>query len=84
MDVREDTADVHGAPAAVPVRAIDLVLSSTGHFGSQRRGHEGNRRTQLALWPPALISIPIRKWGGRKPPPHLLTFWSGTRLGWLE
>lgn len=58
------TADVHEAPAAVPVRAIDLVLSSTGHFGSQRRGHEGNRRTQLALWPPALISIPIRKWGG--------------------
>lgn len=49
-----------GAPAAAPVRAIDLGLS-TGQFGSQRRGREGNSRPQQALWPPALISIPIRK-----------------------
>lgn len=76
-----------GAPAAAPVRAIDSGLSSTGHFGSQRRGHEGNRRPQLALWPPALISIPIRK--GQKAhdssvykmdPPSCLC----TRLDWLE
>lgn len=48
-------------PAAVQIRAIDLGLSSTGQFGSQRRQHKGNRRTQLALWPPALIIIPITK-----------------------
>lgn len=48
-------------PAAVQIRAIDLALSSTGQFGSQRRWHKGNGRTQLALWPPALIIISIRK-----------------------
>lgn len=49
------------APAAAQIRAIDLALSSTGQSGSQRRQHKGNRRTQLASWPPALIIIPIRK-----------------------
>lgn len=64
-----------GAPAAAPVRAIDSGLSSTGQFGSQRRGHEGNRRPQLALWPPALISTPIRK-GGKRPWTHLVRKWT--------
>lgn len=48
-------------PAAGQIRDIDLALSSTGQFGSQRRQHKGNRRTQLASWPPALVIIPIRQ-----------------------
>lgn len=52
-------------PAAFQIRAIDLALNSTGQLGSQRRQHKGNRRTQLASWPPALIIIPIRKKASR-------------------